>query len=86
MPQHQQFSIPGQVTARNTRAARLSTRHTSTQTICNSTRQANQHHATDAGESAGQPPNRVFERYKITGYDVIAEPARLAGLELAVPG
>jgi hypothetical protein len=28
-----------------------------------STRQANQHHVKPAGESAGQPLNRVFERY-----------------------
>jgi len=37
-----------------------------TQTILSSTRQANQHHVMPAGERAGQPRNRVFERYRPT--------------------
>jgi hypothetical protein len=38
-----------------------------------STRQANQHHVTPAVESAGQPPNRVFERYNLTVTDLDLE-------------
>jgi restriction system protein len=34
----------------------------------NSTRQANQHHVKLATESAGQPGNRVFERYKFEDF------------------
>ena len=49
---------------RNARTARLSTRQVSTYTILSSARQANQHHVTPAGESTGQPRNRVFERYR----------------------
>jgi hypothetical protein len=30
-----------------------------------STRQANHHHIRPAGERAGQPLNRVFERYRV---------------------
>jgi hypothetical protein len=30
-----------------------------------STRQANHHHVKPAGDSAGQPLNRVFERYRV---------------------
>src|ERR1035441_7395559 len=37
-------------------------RHT---TILSSTRQANHHHVKPAGDSAGQPLNRVFERYRL---------------------
>lgn len=45
----------------------------SKQTILSSTRQANQHYLTPAGESAGQPLNRVFKRYKLTriGVDLV---------------
>ena len=50
---------------RKTRTARPRTRHVSRQTILRSTRQANQHHVKPVGESAGQPLNRVFERYNL---------------------
>jgi hypothetical protein len=48
-----------------------------------STRQANQHHLKPAGESAGQPLNRVFERYRIAAAllapRVLAESPRRRG-------
>jgi hypothetical protein len=48
-----------------------------------STRQANQHHVKPAGESAGQPLNRVFERYRIAAAllapRVLAESPRRRG-------
>jgi hypothetical protein len=51
---------------RNTRTARPSTRHVSRYTILSSTRQANHHHVKPAGDSSGQPPNRVFEQHRTT--------------------
>ncbi len=43
-----------------------------------STRQANQHHVKLAGEGAGQPLNRVFERYtlQLQGYAAPRETQR----------
>jgi hypothetical protein len=39
-----------------------------------STRQANHHYVKPAGESTGQPLNRVFERYRHAGHaDIIRE-------------
>jgi hypothetical protein len=49
---------------RNARTARPSTRHVSRWTILSSTRQANQPQVKPAGGSAGQPLNRVSERYR----------------------
>jgi hypothetical protein len=50
---------------RNTRTATPSTRHVSRQTILNSTRPASHFRVMPAGDSAGQPLNRVFGRHKI---------------------
>jgi hypothetical protein len=44
------------------------------------TLQADQHRATPAGESAGQSPNRVFERYTVNRLTVL-----LAGESLLMP-
>jgi hypothetical protein len=49
----------------------------SAQTALSSTRQANQHHVTPAGESADQPLNRVFERYSLALANEQAQPFRL---------
>jgi len=54
-------SSPGR---RGNHEARPSTRHVSRYTILSGTRQASHHHVKPAGESAGQPLNRVFERYR----------------------
>ena len=54
-------SIAGSL--RDIRTARPSTRRTSRQTILSSTPPANHHRAQAAGEGAGQPRNRLFERH-----------------------
>jgi hypothetical protein len=48
-----------------TRTARPSTQHVSRKTILSSTRQANHHRVHHVGNSAGDPPNRVFERHRL---------------------
>jgi pimeloyl-ACP methyl ester carboxylesterase len=59
-----------------------------------SIRQANHHHVKPAGDSAGQPLNRVFERYKVdiptavvvTTRDRIVPADRQLGLARTIPG
>jgi hypothetical protein len=55
---------------RNTRTARPSTRHVSRYTMLSSTRPASHHRVHHAGDSAGQPLNRVFERHTMPVGDV----------------
>jgi len=61
------------------------TRHVSKQAILSSTRQANQHHIKRAGESAGQPLNRVFEWYRVAESGRRAELLRDPGLDRRRP-
>jgi hypothetical protein len=65
MPEHQQLSGLRRVAAEH-RVATPRTRHVSRYTILSSTRPANHHRDRPAGDSAGQPRDRVFERHRIT--------------------
>ena len=52
--------------------------------ILSSTRQANHHHVKPAGDSAGQPLNRVFERYRNAQHVLAVDPFTLAALKVHV--
>ena len=63
VPEYQQLSVLRQA-VRDTRTAKPSIRRTSRQTILSSIRSANHDLVESAGDSAGQPLNRVFERHR----------------------